>query len=127
MHIDLTAESNFRFGDIIDNVENSLTEVINATSIAEEIHEILIVHANFTFMVQREVALADHLQTVSANIASTEFVNVSSANQSIEELASHLNYQVVQLKKMADSLQSVIQKSSTLSAVEESLRMVKVL
>ena len=108
-------------------MENSLAEVINAISIAEEICEILLVHANFTLMVQREVALADHLQTVLANIASTEFVNVSSANQSIEELARHLNYQVVQLKKMVDSLQSVIQKSSTLSVVEESLRMVKVL
>lgn len=122
-----SAESNFRFDHVIDGVENSLTEVTVATSIAEEIHEILSAHTNFTFMIQREVTSVDHLRIVSANIASTELVNVSSANQNIEELARQVNYQAAQLRKVASLLESVIRKSSRLAAVEESLQRVKVM
>lgn len=111
---------------IIDNAKNSLTEAILATSIAEETHEILLVHANLTFMIRREVMLANHLQIISANTASTELVNTSGANQGIEELVPHLDYQAARLRKMVDLLQSVIGKISTFAAAEESLERVKV-
>ena len=122
-----SAESNFRFDHVIDSVENSLTEVTVATSIAEEIHEILSAHTNFTFMIQREMTSVDHLRILSANIASTELVNISTSNQSINKLARHLNYQAVQLRKVASLLESVTRKISRSAAVEESLQRVKVM
>ena len=108
-------------------MENSLTEVTVATSIAEEIREILSAHTNFTFMIQREMTSVDHLRIVSANIASTELVNISTSNQSINKLARHLNYQAVQLRKVASLLESVTRKISRSAAVEESLQRVKVM
>ena len=108
-------------------MENSLTEVTLATSIAEEIHETLSAHTNFIIMIQRAVTSVNHLQIVSANIASTEFVNISSAHQNIDELARHLNCQAALLRKMVNVLQSVIRESSASAAVEESLQRVKVM
>ena len=112
---------------MISNTENSLAEVTLAISIAEEIHEIFLARTDFTFTIQREVMLINHLQIAPASFASTEFMNISSTiNQSIDELARLLNYQAALLRKMADLLQSLLRKSSALAVVEDSLQRVEV-
>ena len=92
-------------------------------SIAEEL---LIAHTDFTFIIQREMALLDHLQTTSASFTSTELMTISNINQSIDELARLLNYQAAQLRRTNDLLQSLIRKSVTLAVVEDSLQRVEV-
>jgi hypothetical protein len=98
-----------------------------AMSITDEIREVLFAHTDFIFTIQREVIVVDSHRIASASIASTELVNVSSAKQSIAELARLLNSQATLLRKMAKLLRSLIGKSSALGMVEDTLQRVKVI
>ena len=118
------ADSNPRFEHILIDLKNFLTEVALAMSIIEETSVVLFAR-NFTF--QREVVVVAHLNTVSAAIANTQLMSSLSGSQNIEELVLQINYQALQLRKMADLLDSIIRNDSTSAAAVDHLQRVKVM
>lgn len=98
-----------------------------ATSVADETHAMQQFASSFTFAIQNEVVVIDHLRSVLANFASMELMRSLSVSQNVEELACHTKYQASQMRKMASLLELVVANSNISSvAVVECLQGVKV-
>ena len=98
-------------------------QVALAASVAEETHAMQQFASDFIFAIQREVIAVDHLQSVSADIASAQLMSSLSVSQNIELTC----YQAVQLRKMASLLEFIIRNTNTsVEPVTGYIRRVKV-
>ena len=122
----ICAASSFEFEFILDSLEVHLAEVGLGISLTDKIRRMAFATKNFISAIQREVAVAAHLRLMSANEANAQLMSALMASQNAEELASNTSHQEVQLRKIADLLESTLNVSSTSAAIEEQLQRVKV-